>query len=128
MLLLLIQNDEAQIGTGREHGGAGAHNDPGFPGANPLPLVVPLSQSQAAVENGHGLAEPGGHQSQKLGSQGNFRHQKQGGFAVIQAFLNQLNVYRGFAGAGDAVEQGHTGLLQFHLSGEPIKAALLLWV
>ena len=126
MLLLFVQDDDAKVAAGGEHCRAGAHDDLCLAGADPLPLVIPFPQTQAAVEHGYRIAEPGGHQPQKLGGQGDLRHQKQGGFALFQAFLDQADVDGGFAGAGDAVEQRHPRGLGIHLVGKTLKALFLL--
>ena len=64
MLLLFVQDDDAKLTAGGEHRRAGAHDDPCLAGADPFPLVIPFPKTQAAVEHGHGIAEPGGHQPQ----------------------------------------------------------------
>ena len=77
MLLLLVQNDEAR-GAGGKHRAAGAHDNRRVTLFYPLPLVVAFRGGQAAVEHRYGIAKIGGHQSQKLGRQGNLRNQKHG--------------------------------------------------
>ena len=52
-LLLLVQNDETQVGQGGEHRRAGADYHVGISPPGPLPLVIPLPRPQGAVEDGH---------------------------------------------------------------------------
>jgi len=56
-LLLLVQNDEPQVGQGGEHRRAGADHHVGVPPPGPLPLVIPLPRPQGAVEDGHTLSK-----------------------------------------------------------------------
>ena len=126
MLLLLVQDDDAQVLAGGEHGGAGAHDHLGVAALDPLPLVVPLTHAQAAVEHRHLLAEPGRQQPQKLGRQRDFRHQQQRGLPPVQAVLDQADVHGGLAGAGDAVQQRHTGIRAVQLAAQTLEGGLLL--
>ena len=48
-LLLLVQDDETQIGQGGKNCRAGTHNDLGASVPDALPLVIALARGQAAV-------------------------------------------------------------------------------
>ena len=128
MLLFLVQNDEAQIFTGCKHGAAGAYNDPRSSLPNPFPLVIALRIREAGVEHRHLLPEPGSHQPQQLGRQGDFRNQKHGAFPLLQAGLNQPDIHAGFSGAGNAVEKSRPRLFLRHLGSQTFKAGLLLLI
>ena len=80
------------------------------------------------MEQGDPVAEMGGQEAQKLGSQGNFRDEKHGAFARNQAVFDQFQVDRGLAGAGDAVKQRHAGFGFIRLLPESVKGGLLLGV
>ena len=75
VLLLLVQDDKAQIRAGGKHRRAGSHHHLGFTLSGAFPLVVPLSHGKAAVKHRHLLSKVGCHQPQQLGGQGDFRHQ-----------------------------------------------------
>ena len=80
------------------------------------------------MEHRHLLPEPGRHQPQQLGRQGDFRHQKNGTFAPLQGLHNQANVDGGLAGARNAVQQRHTGRFLPGLGQKALKALLLFLV
>ena len=78
------------------------------------------------MQNGGGVPEVRRHQPQKLGGQGNFRHQQNGTFACIQGLLNEFQVNRRLAGTGNAVQKCRTGGLSVHLRRQPLKGLRLL--
>ena len=80
------------------------------------------------MKHRHLIAKVGCHQPQQLGGQGDFRHQQQRAFPLFQAFPDQPDVHAGFPGAGDAVQQRHTGMFSLHPLPQSLKAAFLLLV
>ena len=54
---------------------------------------------------------------EQLRGQGDLRHQKHGGAALVQRSLDERDVDGGLAAAGHAVEQGRAGLFALHLGG-----------
>ena len=76
----------------------------------------------------HGLAKIGGHDAQKLGCQGNFRHQKHGALAVIHTGLDQLDIDRGLARSRNAVKQRCAGVFLFSLTVQAFKSRSLIRV
>ena len=126
VLLFLVQNDESQILTGGEDRRAGAHGDLCIAVFQPLPLVRPLAGSQGAVEQRHLIAEMGRQNTQKLGRQGDLRHQEHGTLARFQAIFDQFQIDGGLSRAGDAVQQRHAGLFPVRLGPQSVKSSLLL--
>ena len=126
MLLLLVQDQKAQLGAGGEYGGPGAHHNGGLPVFHPLPLVKAFAVWQAGMEHRNLVPKPGGHQAQQLGGQGNFRHQQHRCLSLGQHLLNEADIHRGFAGAGNAVKQRHTGFFPVQLAFQPFKGPGLL--
>ena len=128
VLLFLVQNDEPQGFAGGKHRRTGANHHSGLSPADPVPLVIPLAFTEAAVKHRHQVLKPGGKQSQKLGGQSDLRNQKHGASAPVQTFLNEPDINRCFSRAGDAVQQGSAGGLPPHLLQKAFKALLLLFI
>ena len=108
-LLLLVQDNEAQVPQRRENGRAGTQHHPDLSPADPLPLVISLRHPQRAVEHRHLVPEIPGEPAHHLGCQHDFRHQHDGGFALFQYFLDQAKIDLGFPAAGNALEQHSLG-------------------
>ena len=115
MLLLLVQNDHTQVPAGRKHRRAGPDRHPGLSRPDSLPLIIPLAGGQAAVKHRHLPAEMSGQQAEKLGRQGNLRHQQQRRLPQIQASGNQLQVHGGLAAARHAVQKRHPRRVRLQL-------------
>ena len=71
MLLLLVDDNSAEVFDGRKHGGAGADHDGGQALADALVGVVALAGRQSRVNDRHALAEAGAEDGDGLGCQGN---------------------------------------------------------
>ena len=71
--------------------------------------VQTLPHGQAGMQNRDFFPEKPLEFCQKLGRQGNFRHQKQGFLSVCQAFFNEFDKNLGFPGTGNAKQQGGVG-------------------
>ena len=128
VLLLLVQDQQTQLGTWGKHRGAGTYHHPGLAGANCLPLVIALRRRQRTVEHCHPVTKPGGHHPQKLGSQGDLRHQQHRLTALFQALLDQPDIHRGLAGAGNTIKERRTRCLLHHLLPQALKGLLLIFV
>ena len=127
VLVLLVQNDHTQVIQRGEHRAAGAQHHVHVPPPDPLPLVVPLAEPQAAVEHGHPVPEVGGEPGHHLGGQGDLRHQDHAPLSTADHLLEQTDIYGGLAAAGDAVEEGAGGLVRVQsLDGGVIDRLLLL--
>ena len=125
-LLLLIQNDEAQVLQRREHRRSGTQHNMCLSPADALPLVVPLRQAQAAVQQRHLIPEIGGKPRHHLGRQGNLRHQDHHGTALRQQCLGQPDIHQGLAAAGNPLQKRHTGAAAAGLSQHGLIGPLLL--
>ena len=126
VLLLLIQNHQAQTGAGGEDGGPGANHQVGLSLLDPPPLIVPLPRGEAGMKHRHLVPKPGGHQSQKLGRQGNFRHQQHRRLAPAQGLFDGFDIDGGLAGTGDSIEKGYPRGLTAHLGFQPLEYRRLL--
>ena len=94
--------------------------------ADALPLVVPLRQAQAAVQQRHLIPEIGGKPRHHLGRQGNLRHQDHHGTALRQQCLGQPDIHQGLAAAGNPLQKRHTGAAAAGLSQHSLIGPLLL--
>ena len=104
-LLLLVQNNQSQVPQRRENGGAGAQNHLDLPPPDPLPLVIPLRHTQAAVEHGGPVSEIGEELPHHLRRQRDLRHQHHDISAPGQHLLHQPQIDLGLSAAGDALKQ-----------------------
>jgi len=104
-VMLLVQNDEAQIAGRGEEGGARPDHDlvPAF--GQRLPGRVPLGIRQGGVEDRHPAGEAGDEPAHDLGRQRDLRHQHDRRPAMAQTPGDRPQVDLGFAAAGDAVQQ-----------------------
>ena len=59
LIVLFIDNDEAQIANGREHAGARPHDYAGRAGTNFSPLAGAFGVAESAVQNCDAVAKPG---------------------------------------------------------------------
>ena len=105
VLVLLIDEDEAEVRQRREDGGARADDDAGDALADAVPFVEALALGEVRVQHGdlvlHG-GEAGFEAADGLGREGNFRNEDEDGFPEIERALGGLEIDFGFAGAGDA--------------------------
>ena len=125
MLLLLVDDDDAEVFQRREHAGARADDDPDAPGPDMLPLVVPLARRQMAVQHGHAHLLPDETRAKmfhRLRRERDFRDEHERRFALGENPVDRLQVDLRLAAAGDAVQQndarlGRGRLLRNHLQG-----------
>src|SRR5437588_12996707 len=80
--VLLVDNDDAEIGNGRKERGAGANDDIDLASTNTLPFVVALTNAQLAMNNCHASGKTACYTLYRLGGQSNFRHQHNPSFAL----------------------------------------------
>ena len=104
-VLLLVDDDNAEIFRGREHRRARADNDARSAGLYLLKAVVPLTGRQRRVQNRDFFAEPGGKLPQKLWCQPDFGHEHDGAFALLERVCDQLQVHLRLAAAGHAEQK-----------------------
>ena len=110
MLVLFVDDDQAEVIDGSEDGGAGADGDAGAFLADFLPFVVTLAGGEVAVQDGdEGFefagAEAGFETLDGLGREGDFGNKDDRAFAGFQRVRDGLEVDFGFAAAGHAVEE-----------------------
>ena len=84
-VVLLVDDDEAEVVDGREDGRAGADDDAGFAASNAVPLFGALLGRERGVEQGdigaEGVMQLRGHG----GGEADFRDEQDGGFARSRA-------------------------------------------
>ena len=68
--MLLVDDDEAEAGNGREDRRAGADHDRRGAGGDPLAFVTTLRVGQCRVEDGDAVAEARTEATDRLGSEG----------------------------------------------------------
>ncbi len=129
-LMLLIDDDDAELGEGREHRRAGADDDADLAADDGPPGIVALSIGKARMQNGdpgasRGL-EPGAEAPHQLGGERNLGDEHQRPSPSLENAGDGLQIDFGLAAAGDAVQQkgGEAALLQNRLEGR--KRLLLL--
>ena len=112
VLVLFIDDDEAEVGARGEDGRPGADDDAGAAGADLVPLVVPLAFAEVGMEHGDfvlGGGEAGFEALDGLRGEGNLRHEHDGGLPALEDELDGLEVNLGLAAAGDAVKEEGLG-------------------
>ena len=105
-LVLLVDDDQAEVGERQEQRGAGADNHGRGAVGDGAPGGAAGARGQVGVPDGGGDAEAALEALQPLGGEGDFRQQHQRLAALAEAFGDGFQVDLGLAGAGDAVEQG----------------------
>ena len=83
-LMLLIDDDQPQIGNRRKNRRPGPNHDIRLPRPSLLPLLVPLPGGQPRMQHRNPV-EPGGKPLHRLGGQRNLRQQHNGGLALAHA-------------------------------------------
>ena len=121
-VVLLVDEDEAEVDHGREDGGARADDNAGFAAADAVPLLGALVGRQAGVQQGDLRAEGGEHLAGHGRGEADLRHQQQRGLAGVERALHGGEVDAGFAGAGDAVEEDGPEATLRHRGGDGRRA------
>ena len=104
-LLLLVEDNEANVRQRREHSAACAKHNMHLAAADTLPLVVAFRERQRAVKHRNIIAELGSKAAQDLRRERDLRHEQHGRFPAAQRFLDELQVDLRFAAGGHAVQQ-----------------------
>ena len=125
-LLLLIQHNHTQIVYRSKHRRPGTQHDLHQPLPDALILVIPLGNTQAAVQQCHILAEMQGKTLHHLGCQGNFRHQDHSRSALLQQLLRKSDVHLRLAAAGNPLQKRYPGLSAVDLRQNIVVGRLLL--
>ena len=105
VLLLLVDDDEADVFQWRKDGAAGTHHDVGPAVLDHLPLEQSFRVVEGRVLHGHPPAELALQPQDHLGGQADLRYKHQRPPPQLQAPLDELEEDQRFAAAGHAVEQ-----------------------
>ena len=127
--MFFIDDDQAEIGQGRENGQAGAEHDARRTVERGAPVARARGLGQFAVQTGEsGLRKAGGDARLQLRCQVDFRHQQQGLLSGRQRALDEAQIDLGLAAAGDAVQEiGAEGVvIRTTIGGDPVECGLLL--
>ena len=104
--VLLVDDDEAEVGEGKEQRRAGADDDGGGAIGDGAPGGAAGAGGEVGVPDGGGDAEAAFEALQPLRGEGDLGEQHQRLTALAEGFGDGFEVGLGLAGAGDAVEQG----------------------
>ena len=107
LVVLLIDDDQAQIGIGQEQGGARADHDRRLAGRYRGPVARAGARGQFGMPFQRTHAEALREAIEELSSQRDLRHQDQRLLAAADDFGDRLEIDFGLARASDAVEQGY---------------------
>ena len=104
-VVLLVDDDQADVGERREHRRSRAHADARLPGPQPEPLVVPLALAEPGMEHRDDVAEPRLEAPDGLGRERDLGDEHDRAAPGGERLLDRPQVHLGLARAGDAVEQ-----------------------
>ena len=104
-VVLLVDDDEADVAHGREDRRARPDAHARLPRAQPRPLVVALAGGELGVKDGDGVAEARHEARHDLRRQRDLGHEHDHPAAVGEHRRGRLQVDLGLARAGDAVQQ-----------------------
>ena len=124
--VLLIQNHHAQIVQRGKDSTAGTKDHIHLAPADPLPLIVALTDPEPAVEHDHLLPEVGRKSCHHLRREGNLRHQDHSTPSPADDLLEQSDIHCRLSAAGDTVEKGAGGLFLRCQSHNAVECRLLL--
>ena len=123
--MLLVDDNEAEVLDRSEQGAPGAHHNIKGPAPDIPPLVEPLAGGLPAVYQGDAACEPRVYALERLGGQGNLRHQVHGPPAQADGVSDGPEVHLGLAAAGYAVKQERTaGQVRRDVSGVRAKGCI----
>ena len=105
VLMFLIHHDQFQVGEGGKQGRSCADSDFDFSLTHFHPFIEPFPVRQPAVQNTDHVPEPGAEAVDRLGSEGDFRHQHNGIAAFFQNMPDRLQIDFRLAAASDAVKK-----------------------
>ena len=121
-VVLLVDDDEAEIDEWREDRRAGSDDDPRFAACDPPPFVPALAGREPAVHDRDGVAETLLRSRQQLRGEGDLRHEHQHRPAGGARARRELQVDLGLAAARHAVQQEHLeGVHRDGVDGDPLR-------
>ena len=103
--MFLIHHDQFQVGEGGKQGRSGADSDFDFPLPHFHPFIEPFPVRQPAVQNADHFPEPGTEAVDRLGSEGDFRHQHNGIAAFFQNMSDCLQIDFRLSAASDTMKK-----------------------
>ena len=106
-LVLLVDDDEAQITERAKERRAGAHDHARGTAGDHVPLVQTLAGRKTRMEHSDRLAKARAEAADGLSRQRDLGHKHASRAAGRQHALNRRKVDLGFAGTGDAVDKDH---------------------
>ena len=106
-LVLLVDDDEAQVAERAKERRAGADDHAGRTAGDHIPLVQTLARRKTRMEHSDRLAKARAKTADGLGRQRDLGHEHAGRTAGRQHALNRRKVNFGFAGTGDAIDEHH---------------------
>ena len=104
-VVLLVDDDQAEVADRGEDGRARADADARLAAAQPPPLVVALAGREGRVEDREAVAEAGAEAGDGLRGEADLGDEDDRAAAALQRRLDRGQVDLGLARAGDAVEQ-----------------------
>jgi hypothetical protein len=104
-IVLLVDDDQPEVGQRREHRGPRPDADARLAAAQPQPLVVALARAQLGVQDRDLLAEPLPEPAGGLRGERDLRDQHDRRAPPVQGRRNGAQVDLGLAAAGDAVQE-----------------------
>ena len=103
--MLLVDDDHPDIGQRRDHGQPCADHDVGVAGPDPSPLVGALPFSEPGVDERDPGVEVGPQPVDEREGEGDLGHEHEGRPPGFERGGDRLDVDRGLAAAGHAIEQ-----------------------
>ena len=113
-VLLLVDDDNAEVFRGREHRRARTDDNAGAAGFYLLEAVIPLTGGQRRGQNRDFFAKSSRKLPQKLRRQSNFGHEHNGALSLLERVRDQLQVHLRLAAAGHAEQQRRTRRVFVH--------------
>ena len=109
-LVLLVDDVDARISKRGEKRRARAHHHAGAARTHKLPLIAPLTQREAGVQHGHGVAEAVAEAPHRLGGKRDLGNEHTRALAGRKGALDGLEVHLSLARAGHAVDEHDAAL------------------
>ena len=103
-IVCLVDDDDSQIGEGREDRRARSNDDVDFVSLDPAPLVEALASGQPRMEHGDAIPEVSPEGGDELRSERNFGEEDQRAVSILEGRPNGADVDLGLAASCHAVE------------------------
>ena len=103
--MLLVNNDQTEIGKGSEYGASGADHDAGAAETNTPPFIEPFSCAETAVQDSDIVVKASPEEPDGLRSKGDLGNQNDGFFARFQTAVDAPHIDFRFTASRYAVQQ-----------------------